>query len=274
MQVVDYGGEKPEYVVIGMLHGDEPCGKRAIERFLDAAPAVTEPVRFIIANERAHNAGKHHIDADLNRAFPGNPDSDNHEERIASTIWEKIQGKTVLDLHSTVSTDTPIGILIDATPATAALAQTLGVDHVVDLGTVTSGSLIEQINGVAVECGRRGTDKAAENAHRILRHFLAAHDILDQPAQRNDPLLYRATAAVPKHGHRFTATNLQQVDTGEVYAQNGDDVLRADEPFYPVLMSSDGYDDILGFKAVQAGHLSEIIRDTAAAVKEEPVYQG
>lgn len=258
MQVIDYGGDTPDYAVIGLLHGDEPCGKRAVERFLDATPPVTEPVRFIIANERAHAAGKHHINKDLNRAFPGDRDSNLHEEHIAARIWQQIQGTTVLDLHSTVSTDTPLAILTGVTPQTVALAQAAGVDHVADLGPVTSGSLIEQVGGVAVECGRRDTKQAADNAYTILRNFLAVNGVLAETGEKTDPLLYRADAAVPKDGHRFTAENFERVDAGEVYAESDADAKRAEDVFYPVLMSSDGYDDILGFRAEKIGRLSTV----------------
>jgi hypothetical protein len=43
-----------------------------------------------------------------------------------------------------------------------------------------------------------------------------------------------------------------------VFAHRDDESLRADEPFYPVLMSTAGYDDMVGFKAERVGRLSEI----------------
>ncbi len=47
----------------------------------------------------------------------------------------------------------------------------------------------------------------------------------------------------------FTAENFELVEEGEVYAVRGDEELRADEPFYPALMLTEGYSGILGYRA-------------------------
>jgi succinylglutamate desuccinylase len=45
------------------------------------------------------------------------------------------------------------------------------------------------------------------------------------------------------------ARNFEKVAKGEVYASRGDKELVAEKGFYPVLMSTNGYEDILGHKA-------------------------
>lgn len=79
MDVTQLGEGRPEVSVVACVHGDETNGAQAIDRFLEQRPEVRAPVQFIVANERAVEAEKRSIDADLNRSFPGNCRSDDHE---------------------------------------------------------------------------------------------------------------------------------------------------------------------------------------------------
>jgi hypothetical protein len=48
---------------------------------------------------------------------------------------------------------------------------------------------------------------------------------------------------------RFKAENFELVEKGEVYAVKEGEKLEAEEDFYPVLMSTNGYNGQLGYKA-------------------------
>jgi hypothetical protein len=43
--------------------------------------------------------------------------------------------------------------------------------------------------------------------------------------------------------------NFEKVRKGETFAVSKEDELKAGEEFYPVLMSTTGYDNMVGFKA-------------------------
>uniref|UniRef100_UPI000ABCAF2C succinylglutamate desuccinylase/aspartoacylase domain-containing protein n=1 Tax=Haloferax profundi TaxID=1544718 RepID=UPI000ABCAF2C len=83
MRIYELGDGTPEVSVVGSIHGDEPCGARAIERFVAEDPDVERPVKLIVANEEALDADVRYLDEDLNRAFPGDPHAENHERRLA-----------------------------------------------------------------------------------------------------------------------------------------------------------------------------------------------
>jgi hypothetical protein len=54
---------------------------------------------------------------------------------------------------------------------------------------------------------------------------------------------------VEGRGYEFFGSNFQKIEDGQKYAErDGEDVI-AEQDFYPVLMSTDGYKDMLGFKA-------------------------
>ncbi|MFB6147588.1 MAG: succinylglutamate desuccinylase/aspartoacylase family protein [Candidatus Nanohaloarchaea archaeon] len=99
MRINRLGDGKAEYTVVGSLHGDEPCGKKAIERFLSEDWEVKKPVKFIVANEEALERGVRYIDNDINRVFPGDPESDRHEEQLASEVMREVVGTRVLDIR-------------------------------------------------------------------------------------------------------------------------------------------------------------------------------
>ena len=61
MRIHELGEGTPEVTVVGSIHGDEPCGERAIERFIEADPAVERPVKLLVANEAALDAGVRYL---------------------------------------------------------------------------------------------------------------------------------------------------------------------------------------------------------------------
>ncbi len=124
-----------------------------------------------------------------------------------------------------------------------------------------AGGLIDYVDGVAVECGYQGSERAARNAERVLRNFLGETGALDTLSDAGTPELYRVFDAVEGADYEFLGENFVRVEEGEVFARKEDDEateLRADRPFYPVLMSTDGYDEMVGFRAERVGKLDEL----------------
>ncbi|EFW94135.1 Succinylglutamate desuccinylase / Aspartoacylase family protein [Haladaptatus paucihalophilus DX253] len=262
MRVQTLGDGTPDLAVVACLHGNERCGKTAIERVLAEKPAFSRPVRFVLANEAAIAEGVRFIDEDLNRAFPGDPEGDTHESRLAAELLPEIRDCGVLDLHSTRSHPEAFALLSRINDRTKRLARATGVARVVDISYV-AGGLIDHVDGVAVECGLRGTERAERNAERVLRNFLGETGAVDALSESGDPELYRIFDAVEGADYEFVGENFVRVEEGEVFARKrgtGDtgspgNELRADRPFYPVLMSTDGYDEMVGFRAERVGTL-------------------
>ena len=121
MRVERLGEGEPELAVVGGIHGDEPCGSRGVEHFLKERPDLERPVAFIIANEEATAASRRYIDADLNRSFPGDPDGDAHESRLAHAVGETVGDCVTLALHSTQSYDRMFALVDEVAPPVAHL---------------------------------------------------------------------------------------------------------------------------------------------------------
>jgi hypothetical protein len=243
--------------VVAAIHGDEPCGVRAIERLLARDPTFTRPVAFVVANERALRQGRRCLDEDLNRAFPGSPTADTHEGRLAAALLEELEGHEVVTLHASTATPDPFALVQRLDATTRRMACGTGVERVVDISHV-DGGLEAFVDGVAVECGLMGTDAAARTALEVLEQFLVSRDALPGTLPTVGPDLFCVFDRVSGPDLSFLGANFERVDAGEAFARRPDgDLVRADEPFYPVLMSTEGYDDMLGFRALRVGTLAD-----------------
>ncbi|MFB6115671.1 MAG: succinylglutamate desuccinylase/aspartoacylase family protein [Candidatus Nanohalobium sp.] len=247
MKVFERGEGEAETVIVGSVHGDEPAGKKAIEKVLNEGLKFEKPVKFIIANEKALEENVRYLEADLNSSFPGNQDSDKYEERLAAKIREEVRGKTVLDLHTTQSSREPFATIKDTENETVELLKDAGVEKGICFPS-DSGVLIEEAsNGIIVETGIQGTEKAEKDAYEVLKNFLASRKIIEGEYSRSEPELYRYIETVGGDW-KFEAENFKEVEKGDVYASRDGEKLVAEENFYPALMSTDGYEGKLGYK--------------------------
>lgn len=247
MEVTKFGQGEAEYVIVGSVHGDEPCGKKAINRFIESGYELKKPVKFIVANEEALEQNVRFLDTDLNRSFPGDSKSDNHEERLAAEIMKEIEGKKVLDIHTTRSYPEPFATFTELNDVTKQLLKSSGVENAV-IFPEESGTLHEQTDGIVIEAGYQGTDEAVENAYDLIVNFLASESVIEEDFQRSDPDIYQYYETVDGDW-TFTAENFVKVVKGETFGERENEKLEAEEDFYPVLMSTDGYEGKLGFKA-------------------------
>jgi len=257
MHVETLGHGNPQYTILSCVHGDETCGWHAFNRLKAGDATLAQPVKFILANERAFKLGRRYCDVDLNRAFPGRADSDRHEERLAARLIREIRGTTVLDFHATESRGCPFAIVTGTDGDSLRLVRSTGLNRVVDMSWL-GGGVTETVRGVAVECGYHDDEDAATMAHRILVNFLAAEGVIDAPFVRSSPTVFRVVGEERGSGYRFVGANFRRVQRGEVFAERNGSPRRAAESFYPVLMSTDGYADRIGFCAERLGTVEEV----------------
>jgi predicted deacylase len=269
MQVHTVGEGTPEVAVVGAVHGDEPCGARAIERFLASDPEVDRPAKLIVANERALERGVRYVEADLNRALPGDPESDLYEERLAHDLANEVEGCLSLGIHSTVSYDEAFANVAYLNDRKREIAAHLPVVGIVDFTVVADGRSVELPGFVDIEAGYQGSEEAVDNAYDCIVAFLQTTGVLpgDPPAQ--DPGFYEVTEAMykePTRTYQVRAENFERVAPGEPYATADGNPLVADEAFWPVLMSAEGHDTLLGYRSTYRGPFST----GAESVTERP----
>ena len=261
----DEADEPPAIAAVGGIHGDEPCGVRAIERFLAEGPveAVERPVKLVVANERALDEGTRYVEGDLNRLFPGDPDGDTYEERLAHDLWQELRGCTILGFHSTVSFDDPFGTLADLTPQKAEIMRALPLDHAADFTGLASGRSVTLPGFLNVEAGYQGSDSAADNAYDCLLAYLRVTDALPGDPEPTSTTHYRVREMLekaPGETYRVHAENFQRVPAGTAYATTGTGgSLTAETDFWPVLLSASGHNALLGYAADRTGEIGDIV---------------
>jgi predicted deacylase len=188
----------------------------------------------------------------MNRSYPGDETSDRHEERLASDLRAELAGTTALSIHSTRSYADPFGATAGLTDADRRVFERLGLEYAVDVGGVSDRHLAQLPNYVEIEAGLQGTDAAARNAYDLTRRFLRATGVVPGTPERRDTSYVTIYETVPKRAdatYSITARNFRAVEPDEEFARRDGTPIRATEAFVPVLMSSTGYEDILGFKS-------------------------
>ena len=266
MRIEVLGDDEPEVAVVGGIHGDEPCGQRAVEHFLDDPPAVERPVAFVLANEEALEAGVRFLDEDLNRAFPGDHDADTHEGRLAARLADAIRDCTTLSLHSTQSFGEPFGIVNGIDDFAREVAPTLPIAALVDAAGFDAGRLFHAVpRTIEIECGFQGTAEAAANGVEVTEEFLDATGVLPGSWTPSSDLpepgsldVFRLEDRVPKRpgsSYDLHVANFELVASGEPFAATDGQPVHAEADFYPVLMSAEGYEELFGFTASFAGTL-------------------
>ncbi len=254
MRVEQLGEGEPTLAVVGAIHGDEPCGVHAIETLLDANPSVERPVKFVIANERALDRNVRYIEADLNRVFPGDPGAEAYETRLAHELLEELRGCITLSMHSTQSYERPFALVEKTDPFTEMIGPYLSLDAVVETGAETfENALVGYVDVIEVECGLQGSPQADENAVELVYEFLAATGALSGSIDPAGALpVFQIGESIPKQegsDYAVHAENFRQVNEGEVFTTVDEQVIIAEEPFYPVLMSEEGYSQQFGYTA-------------------------
>jgi predicted deacylase len=259
MDVWQLGAGRPWLAVVGGIHGDEPCGPEALRSLREHDPSVERPVRCIVANEEALARQVRYCDEDLNRAFPGDPAATTHEGRLAAALVDALDDALTLALHSTQSHSTPFAIVTELTPETRRICARLPIEAVIEAGEFVEGRLLTVTPTIEVECGLQGSTAAAAQASWVVEAFLGATGALPPAPPAREVPIYRLEKRIPKADageYAVEVNNLTRVPAGESYARVGDSAVVAEESFYPVLMSAEGYEDIFGYQASYVGTIT------------------
>lgn len=163
-EVVDADGRPvpgPTVALVGLMHGNEPVGRLAIERFLEAAPGLLSAgvVWTVLANLEGMREGARHTKTgtDMNRLWDhdrlvsleqADPATLCYEERrVRELAPVLLQAEVVLDLHSTSQPSLPHLVFRDDLRH-AELAARLGISRLVTgvhTGAVLGGGLAADV---------------------------------------------------------------------------------------------------------------------------------
>jgi len=258
MEIIDRGAAgSADVAIVGGLHGDEPAGERIVRQLADALPSTDDTdgegtVRLIIANERALAAGVRYTDTDLNRAFPGDADSEEYERALAPRVLEAVESMdAVLAIHTSHSVPPPFAIYSHLTDSVRRTVTAMDVDYVLDASGLRGTTLDSAVpTAVSVEVGKQGSEEAVTFGYGATLDFLRAHGALaDEPPTFSPVTIVEGLEEVPKGGgepHVYYK-NFEEIPAGEIFASDDVCTHRVEEAgIVPVLASERGYDEIFG----------------------------
>jgi len=258
MEIIERGAAGAARVaIVGGLHGDEPAGERIVRRLADRLPEPAETtgegtVRLIIANERALKAGVRYTDTDLNRAFPGDADSDEYERALAPEIMDAVDGMdAVFAIHTSHSVPPPFAIYSELTDSVHRTVTGMPVDYVLDASGLRGTTMDSVVpHTVSVEVGRQGSQQAVDFGYESTLAFLRVHGALDDEPPTFSPVtIVEGIEEVPKGSGEphVNYANFEAIPEGEVFASDDEYTHRVEEAgIVPVLASEHGYEDIFG----------------------------
>jgi len=264
VQVNDTGGKL--LVVVG-IHGDEPCGWTAVQEFYsEFREKLTKPVTFLFANPFAAQQKKRYIETDLNRNFGQKYDADESsmEMSLAGHIQSIVSNfDVVISLHATQSTDEPFALFGPPLHKSSVnILRRVGISKAVLIEKkYQRGSMVVYPGVIEFECGYQNTIQAKENAKRIIKGSIASIDGLQNESSisHNDVRVFTLRDSIPKPNESVTihVDNLTTVSERELVAESDSTKFFAPSRFTPILMSAEGYQDILGYHGEELGWLSE-----------------
>jgi len=134
----DTGIEGPTLLVMGAVHGNEPCGTLAIDMFEqylakgDITLTCGKLVLIPISNPEAHRQGIRFVDRNLNRFLFPRAQPINYEDSIGNQLCAVLEtADYLLDIHSYKSQGEPFVFLGNLSDKEIDFARALGVPHFV-----------------------------------------------------------------------------------------------------------------------------------------------
>lgn len=196
-RIITLGKGKPVTAVIGLVHGNEECGGKALDSLKSSSPKST--LKLVYANLEAASKGLECVDSNLNRVFPGKKDG-NLEERTAYDLREHLRDcDYVLDIHSTSYPTEPFAISTKDSNEFSELASLTGLKkYVILTSELAHGkALIDYVNscggkGISFEAGEHSQEKTNQTARSTAENFLKNLRVLEGEGKESVPEKYHA----------------------------------------------------------------------------------
>lgn len=186
----------PASIIMAGVHGNEPCGVKAIEKILPILKQkiIKGKVIFLIGNPLALKEEKRFVDANLNRMFKSIPKYDEkfsyeyHRAKFLMSVLD--QAGALLDLHSTRNPSKPYAFVERLNESNKLVVSNLPVEisKVVfganDFHPGCSDGYMYQNGkiGICVECGQHEDPASVRVAETSILTFLNSRGhFIDDP---------------------------------------------------------------------------------------------
>lgn len=200
-------GAGPHLLILGAIHGHEPCGMLAISRLItelnsQVITLISGQITLMpLCNPLAYRAGQRYVQEDLNRIIGHYPQPRHAEQEYASQVAAAIEAAdVVLDLHSATTGQGPSLFLDFPTAVNLKLATAMNIpDWVVGWPQLyddtpelpaSDTQLYAHQRGkrtIFIECGQHHEPEASTVAYQSIRRMMAVLGLL--PFQDTAPVI-------------------------------------------------------------------------------------
>lgn len=264
MKVYELGNSSDFISIIGTIHGDEPKTLKVIntlKQYLNNK-SLNKKVKLIFANERAYKSDERFENIDMNRTFPGDPNGNNYEERIAWKIYNEVKnGQITLSLHSSKSCPPPFIISEYLDNHYKDLIRLPVKFCVYDNTSGNRGTLDSVVeNALTLEMGEQKTESAYRNGTKICKELIKSTNVINEEVNNKsniEVIKVKDTLKKSMGEPNVYYNNFEKVPKGEIIASDrGVSHISLEDNTTPILMSENGYDEIFGL----VGEFSKTVR--------------
>lgn len=253
--------EGVKILIFGAIHGNEPCGTKGIEQFLENLenPIKNGLVTFIpICNPKAYEGKRRLCNSDLNRGFGVTPPEHHYEQELVSSLKEHIDEHDILlDIHSYqrktipfILNDKDLAINNDWVKSLHPEIVITGWGDIYPDGGDTNAYAHEMgKHSLTVECGQHDDTNAPNVAERLIAETLNHFGVIDTPVKNHaDKQEYKIKELVKKPSDNAVFTqewqNFAAIQPDIPIYQDGDDAFCYNEEnsliFMPKPFAKDG----------------------------------
>jgi len=235
----------PHLLVFGGIHGNEPCGSRALEKLIAEFNSGKRKILkgrctlVPICNEKAYAADKRYIDENLNRVFKRHAVADTHEKQLANRLAPLVENCDILlDLHSMESSGKAFSFLNSPTPGSEEFCRALDCEWIVEgwpelykrfpgvpAGDTQSFADSLTKTNALIECGQNRDPAAVEVAYEALLRAFGYLGLIEEtfPIKFENPIFLNLCELYfresPEDQFVKTWMNFESIKKGELLAR-------------------------------------------------------
>jgi len=263
-KIIEIGEGKPIIGIVGLIHGDERCGRKILDELCSTQLKLNSKLRIIYANLEAERKGvrgngNHPIKNNLNRTFYKNGAilDGTIEETTASQLIPYLRDcNYVLDIHSTSYPTEPFVISVVDTIDFDTLASFTGLEKYVIMtkDLASGGSLIDEVyrnggRGLSFESGTHEDETSINVARFVVHNFLNNLKLLNGNKKESFPKKFYGRGVIRVPSREFmaynTIKNFTLLPGGTSYGEDNNRQYCLNYDCYPFLFSDKLIDDMV-----------------------------
>lgn len=192
----------PHVLVLGQVHGSEPCGRRAIETIIDDLEVGKKNLKsgtltlVPCANPKAASSNLRYLEENLNRVFEPHDNPQSYEQHLANHLAPLFEDADyILDIHSTMAPTLPYVFAQNDDAELYQWISAMNVPYIVkgwdniyppDGSEMNTEGYAQRLGKLALtlECGQNNSKDADKMALRYLKRTLRYFDLMQYPKAR------------------------------------------------------------------------------------------